>query len=187
MPRLFDAAAAMLNDYGAWQLVTGNSLTGQSLLKNIRSIFDSAVNNATMREAANEMYLGYSHSFSFESPDASLEDLINTVLVGLQVELLGISLGQSTIAENRISAFVIGAIAGTRAAIELIDGETMQLQQVRSSSSTIGRIIESIDWDMSKADVENAYSYMERLPDHPTQNAISFETAIVGRACRLVS
>ncbi len=45
---------------------------------------------------------------------------------------------------------------------------------------SVKSIIETIDWEMNKRDIQNAFSYMSALPPHPTQNAIGFETEIAG-------
>ena len=46
--------------------------------------------------------------------------------------------------------------------------------------SEIVKIIEKINWEMNKTDLNNAFSSMDSLPPHPTQNAIGFETLING-------
>lgn len=43
---------------------------------------------------------------------------------------------------------------------------------------SIPSIIETVDWEMNKQDLRNAFSYMDELLSHPTQNAIGFATKI---------
>ncbi len=45
---------------------------------------------------------------------------------------------------------------------------------------TLTSIIETIDWEMGKSDLRNAFAYMDTLPPHPSQNAIGFATEIDG-------
>ena len=46
--------------------------------------------------------------------------------------------------------------------------------------ASVTDVIESISWDMSKDDLGNAFSYMERLGPHPSQNAIGFGSEMNG-------
>ena len=160
-------AANILNEIGDWYSITGKTMSGRTLSNDIISIFS----NIETQDIAITVYTGFYQSLQ-EEKSASLQDMIVKVLMTLNAELSE----ETASIENKISAYVIGAIAGTKAAIEIYD-QTF-IESPKKQNVSLNRILESIDWEMNKSDISNAYAYMDRMPDHPSQNAIGFETTI---------
>jgi hypothetical protein len=81
----------------------------------------------------------------------------------------------------------MGTIASVKAVLDCIksrngvtDSSSSNESTGKSPMSDLTRILESIDWEMTKADLTNAFRYMQPLGAHPEQNGIGFATVIVG-------
>jgi hypothetical protein len=89
--------------------------------------------------------------------------------------------------ELQVAGYVIATIASVKAVLDCVssrsgvtDSSLANGSTVKSPMSDLTRILESIDWEMTKGDLTNAFRYMQSLGPHPEQNGIGFATTIDG-------
>lgn len=176
---LLGRAASFLQDT-RYTKVSGKVPTSSTLKSDIESLFDGDSSSPTY-EPTMDFYRGYSE---IAQPLVEAGEPLENVLGHLFVQIEGMLHAQPMSAQNQAMAYVLAGLSAIKAAIDLIErrdivGQSSDKVNTDRGVMEIVNILESIDWEMSKTDIKNAFRYMESIGDHPTENAIGFSTRIM--------
>ena len=178
---LLQRAAAFLTTT-KYQQASNKCPTAGSISGDIAAVFDSP---SPTDSPAYYFYRGFQQMLQ---PLTASRQTIEHVLGFLFEQIHAMLRAQKLDGQNWAAAYVLATLAAVRAAVEAVqsapspDSNEPERDQTPSATETSGliAILESIDWGMNRADLRNAFTYMQYLGEHPEQNGIGFSTQIHG-------